>query len=83
MQPLGPGFLFSARQAEIRSSTAAPDQLHIRVVDHFNNAGDRPLHSLEVRVPEDPSYGIRNLRMTVDGNKVFHGTDSRILRRGQ
>ena len=70
MQPLGPGFLFSARQAEIRSSTAAPDQLHIRVVDHFNNAGDRSLHSLEVRLPEDPSYGIRNLLMTVDGNKV-------------
>lgn len=70
MQPLGPGFLFSARQAEIRSSTAAPDQLHIRVTDHFNNAGDRSLHSLEVRVPEDPSYGVRNLMMTADGNKV-------------
>lgn len=70
VQPLGPGFLFSARQAEIRSSSAAPDQLHIRVVDHFNNAGDRPLHSLEVRVPEDPSYGVRNLMLTVDGNEV-------------
>jgi hypothetical protein len=70
VQPLGPGFFFSARQAEIRSSSAAPDQLHIRVVDHLNNAGDRPLHFLDVRVPEDPSYGVRNLLMTVDGNKV-------------
>ena len=70
MQPLGPGFLFSARQTEIRTSSSAPGQIHIRIVDHLDNAGDRPLHSLEARVPEDPSYGVRNLMMTVDGNKV-------------
>jgi hypothetical protein len=70
VQPLGPGFLFSARQTAIRASTAAPGQLHVRVVDHLNNVGDRPLHSLEVHMPQDPSFGVRNFQMIVDGNKV-------------
>ena len=69
VRPLAPHF--SARQAEIRSSTDAPRTSYTFaswITSIMSATG--PLHSLDVRVPEDPSYGIRNLLMTVDGNKV-------------
>jgi hypothetical protein len=75
VQPLGPGFLFSGRQTDIRVSSGDPDQLHIRVVDHFDNVGDRPLRSLEVRLPEGPPFEAQNVRMTTDGKEVSpHGS---------
>jgi len=70
VQPLGPGFLFSRRQTNIRASAAAPDQLHIRVVDHFDNVGSLPLRSLEVRLPEGPNFGAQNLSMAADGREI-------------
>lgn len=44
--------------------------LHIRVVDHLENAGDRTLHSLEVRLPEGPGFGTQNLRVSVEGKEI-------------
>jgi hypothetical protein len=72
VEPLGPGFFFLNRQTEIRPATGASSgaQLHLRVVDRFNNAGNRPLESLEVRMPEGPTFGSRNLRVTIDGRAV-------------
>ena len=77
MQPLGPGFLFAGRQTEIRVPAGPPERLHIRVVDHFDNVGDRPLRSLEVRLPEGPGFGAQNVRMTADGKDVSpeHSSD--------
>ena len=70
VQPLGPGFRFSGRQTEIRVSAVTTEQLHIRVVDHFANVGDRPLRSLEVRLPEGPNSGIQTVRMTSNANEI-------------
>src|ERR1039458_3744513 len=70
VQPLGPGYRFAARQTEIRASAAAPERLHIRVVDHFDNVGNLPLRSLEVRLPERSNYASQNVRMTIDGQEV-------------
>jgi hypothetical protein len=70
VQPLGPGFHFAGRQTEIRVSAGAPEKLHIRVVDQFDNVGDRSLRSLEVRLPEGPSLGVQKVRMTMDGKEV-------------
>ena len=70
MQPLGPGFRFSNRQTEIRASSDAPEKLHIRVVDHFDNVGNLPLRSLEVRLPEGPSLGTGSVRMTMNGKEI-------------
>jgi hypothetical protein len=70
VQPLGPGFRFADRQMEIRVSAGAAEQVHIRVVDHFDNVGDRPLRSLEVRLPEGVKDGAQNVRMTTDGREV-------------
>ena len=72
MQPLGPGFRFVDRQTEIRALADAPRGagLHVRVVDRFENAGDRPLRSMEVRLPEGPTFGPQNLRVTIDGREI-------------
>jgi len=84
VEPLGPGFFFLDRHAEIRAESDATrgSALHLRVVDSFNNAGNRSLQSLEVRMP-GLAFGSRNLRVTVDGHAVSpqsaSATDSRLL----
>ncbi len=86
MQPLGPGFRFSDRQTEIRAVAGAPPgaELRVRVVDHFENVGDRPLHSMDARLPEGPAFGTQNLRVTINGREVspqsVSGSDSRLMR---
>jgi hypothetical protein len=86
VQPLGPGFRFVDRQTEIRAVADAPRGagLHVRVVDHFNNVGDRPLRSMEVRLPEGPTFGPQNLRVTINGREVSpehaSDTDRRLMR---
>jgi hypothetical protein len=86
VEPLGPGFFFLNRQTEIRAVEGAPSgaELHIRVVDRFDNAGNRPLQSLEVRMPEGPTFGPRNLQVTIDGQVVSpqsaSDTDHRLMR---
>jgi hypothetical protein len=86
VEPLGPGFFFLNRQTEIRAATDATRgaELHIRVVDRFDNAGNRPLRSMEVRLPEGPTFGSRNLRVTIDGRAVSpqsaSDTDRRLMR---
>lgn len=67
---LGPGYHFPDRQADIRVSSDSPGRIHIRVVDQLVNAGDRTLHSLDVRLPEGPEFGQRNLRLEIDGTEV-------------
>jgi hypothetical protein len=84
VQPLGPGYQFTNRQAEIRVSSAAPGHIHLRVVDELENAGDRTLHSLEVRLPEGPAFGEENLRVLIEGSEVSPQrssvTDPRMMR---
>jgi hypothetical protein len=84
VHPLGPGYQFADRQAEIRVSGATPGRIHIRVVDELENTGDRPLRSLEVRLPEGPVFGEQNLRVAVEGAEVSpqHGSeiDPRMMR---
>jgi hypothetical protein len=70
VQPLGPGYHFADRQAEILVSKGAPGRIHFHVVDELTNAGDRPLRSLEVRLPEGPVFGEQNLRVVIEGAEV-------------
>ena len=81
MQPLGPGFRFVDRQIEIRAVADAPDRLHVVVVDSLDNTGDRPLRSMEVRLPEGPAFGSQNLRVTIDGREVSPQQTSDVDRR--
>jgi len=68
--PLGPGFHLDARQATISAPGATPGRMHIHVIDELGNTGDRPLHSLEVRLPEGPAFGGQNLRVSIEGVQV-------------
>jgi hypothetical protein len=84
VHPLGPGYQFADRQAEILVSSAAPGRIHFHVADELENAGDRPLRSLEVRLPDGPVFGEQNLRVLVEGAEVSaqHSskTDVRMMR---
>ncbi len=84
VQPLGPGYQFADRQAEILVSSASPDRIHFHVADELDNNGDRPLRSLEVRLPEGPAFGKQNLRVVIEGAEVSpqHSSaiDSRMMR---
>jgi hypothetical protein len=84
VQPLGPGYQFAGRQAEILVSRTAPSRIHFHVVDELENAGDRPLRSLEVRLPEGRVFGEENLRVVIGGAEVSaqHSspTDVRMMR---
>lgn len=75
-QPLGHGYRFAGRQAEIHFSGGAPEQFHVRVVDHFDDVGHLPLRSLDVRLPQGPNYGVQNIRVAVDGKKASPESDS-------
>jgi hypothetical protein len=81
VQPLGPGFHFAGRQTEIHASSAAPDTLRIRVVDRMENAGNRTLEALDVRLPEGPNFGAQNFRVTIEGKEVSPQPDSIVDRR--
>jgi hypothetical protein len=84
-EPLGPGFFFLGRRTEIgaRADLTRGAALHIRVVDFFKNAGNRPLQSIEVRLPEGPTFGSRNFHLTIDGRSVSpesaSGADPRLM----
>ncbi len=84
VQPLGPGYTFAGRRAEILVSGAAPGRIHFHVADELENAGDRPLRSLEVRLPEGPVFGEQNLRVEIEGAEVSpqrsSPTDARLMR---
>ena len=70
VHPLGPGYQFAGRQAEILVSGATPGRIHFHVADELENAGDRILRSLEVRLPEGPVFGEQNLRVVIGGAEV-------------
>jgi hypothetical protein len=70
VHPLGPGYQFADRQAEILVSRAAPGRIHFHVADELENSGDRPLRSLEVRLLEGPVFGEQNLRVVIEGAEV-------------
>jgi hypothetical protein len=84
VHPLGPGYQFVDRQAEIRVSSASPGRIYFRVVDELENVGDRPLRSLDVRLPQGPLLGEQNLRVLIESAEVSpqhsSGTDSRMMR---
>lgn len=83
VHPLGPGFHFDQRQAEVLVSTGAPGRIHLKVTDRLENAGDRKLDSLAVRLPDVPSFGAQNVRVLIDGAAIspphISKTDNRMM----
>lgn len=82
--PLGPGYHFPDRQAEVRVAADSPGRIHVRITDQLVNAGNRTLRSLDVRLPEGPQFGQENLRVQIQGAEVSpvrdSPTDARMMR---
>lgn len=70
VHPLGPGFHFDERQAEVLVSAGLPGRIHLKVTDQLENAGDRKLDSLAVRLPDAASFGAQNLQVVIQGAAV-------------
>jgi len=69
-RPLGPGFLFILRQAEIRSPGNVPPRLEIGVTDRVSSIGSVPLRSLDVRMPDENSQGATGLKISMNGQEI-------------
>ncbi|MGB6430316.1 MAG: hypothetical protein WBF06_07000 [Candidatus Acidiferrales bacterium] len=65
--PLGAGFHLDAREIQVRSQPSDPPVLHVLVSDRLANVGNRPLDSLIIEMPSGSTFGLSNLRATVDG----------------
>lgn len=65
--PLGAGFHLDAREIQVRAQPSDPPMLHVLVSDRLGNVGNRPLDSLIVELPSGSTFGLSNLRATVDG----------------
>ncbi len=65
--PLGRGYRFDQREVEVLPVLSDPPHLHILVSDRITNIGNQPLDSLVAELPAGPTFGMQNLRVTVEG----------------
>ncbi len=67
---LGPGFSHFYRSVDISATSIEPTHIHVQVTDKLENVGNRGLAYLDVTLPEGPSFGTRNVSITVGGKTV-------------
>lgn len=67
VEPLGRGYRFDQREVEVLPVLTDPPHLHILVSDRITNIGNQPLDSLVAELPTGPTFGMQNLRVTVEG----------------
>ena len=74
---LGPGFRHSYRSVDVSATSIEPTHVHVQVRDKLENAGDRRLSYLDVTLPSGPSFGTREVSVTVGGKAVTSRRGSR------
>jgi hypothetical protein len=67
---LGPGFSHSYRSVDVSATSIEPTQIHVRVTDTLENIGNRGLVSLDVTLPGGPSFGTKDVSVTVGAKAV-------------
>jgi hypothetical protein len=67
---LGPGFSHSDRSVDVSATSIEPTHVHVRVTDKLENVGDRGLAYLDVALPSGPSFGTRDVSVTVGAKAV-------------
>jgi hypothetical protein len=74
---LGPGFSHSYRSVDVSATSLEPTRIHVQVTDKLENVGNRDLLYLDVTFPEGPSFGTKDVSVTVEGKVVPSRTVSR------
>jgi hypothetical protein len=67
---LGPGFHHADRLVDVSAISIAPAHIHLRVRDSLANVGNRELRDLDVVLPGGPSFGTRDIVVSVAGKPV-------------
>ena len=67
---LGPGFNHSYRSVDVSATSIEPTHIHVQVTDKLENVGNRSLSYLDVTLPGGPSFGTRDIRVSVGGKNV-------------
>lgn len=67
---LGPGFSHSHRSVDVSATSIEPTHIHVQVADRLENIGDRGLADLDVTLPGGPSFGTRDVSVTVGAKAV-------------
>ena len=67
---LGPGFNHSYRSVDVSATSIEPTHIRVQVTDKLENIGNRGLPSLDVTLPNGPSFGTRDVSLSVGGKQV-------------
>src|SRR5579864_4906759 len=67
---LGPGFSHRYRSVEVSATSIEPTHIHVQVTDRLENVGNRSLPYLDVTLPGGPSFGTRDVDISVGGKRV-------------
>jgi hypothetical protein len=67
---LGPGFNHAYRSVDVSATSAGPTHIHVKVTDRLENVGNGGLPYLDVTLPGGPSFGTRDVDISVGGKKV-------------
>jgi hypothetical protein len=67
---LGPGFSHSYRSVNVSATSIEPTRIHVQVKDKLENVGNRALAYLDVTLPSGPSFGTKDVSVTVGGKAV-------------
>jgi hypothetical protein len=67
---LGPGFHHADRLVDVSAISIEPAHIHVRVRDKLENNGTRELQDLDVVLPGGPSFGTRDITVSVEGKPV-------------
>jgi hypothetical protein len=73
---LGPGFNHAYRSVDVSATSLEPTHIHVQVSDKLENVGDRSLTYLNVALPNGPSFGTKNINVTVGGKAVASRRES-------
>jgi hypothetical protein len=68
---LGPGFSHSYRSVDVSATSIEPTHIHVRVTDKLENVGNRALAYLDVTLPSGPSFGTKDVSVTVGAKAVL------------
>jgi hypothetical protein len=68
--PLGPGFKHAYRSVDVSATSIEPTHIRVKIIDKLENVGNRSLAYLDVVLPSGPSFGTKDVRITLDGKIV-------------